>query len=63
MDILHVYAIYKLLLHFTSGTCYRNRIRRHLIVFAAAAPTMALATYFGLSQVTSLYVIIQSMGV
>ena len=29
----------------------RNRIRRHLIVFAAAAPTMALVTYFGLSQV------------
>ncbi|KAL9954506.1 hypothetical protein ACROYT_G042055 [Oculina patagonica] len=28
----------------------RNRIRKHLIVFAAAAPTMALVTYFGLSQ-------------
>lgn len=28
----------------------RNRIRRHLIVFAAAAPAMALVTYFGLSQ-------------
>lgn len=28
----------------------RNRIRKHLIVFAAAAPVMALVTYFGLSQ-------------
>ena len=29
----------------------RNRIRKHLLVFAAAAPIMALVTYFGLSQV------------
>ena len=29
----------------------RNRIRKHLLVFAAAAPIMALLTYFGLSQV------------
>ncbi|CAH3021688.1 unnamed protein product, partial [Porites evermanni] len=28
----------------------RNRIRKHLLVFAAAAPIMALLTYFGLSQ-------------
>ncbi|XP_015751372.1 PREDICTED: zinc transporter ZIP9-like isoform X3 [Acropora digitifera] len=28
----------------------RNRIRKHLLVFAAAAPVMALVTYFGLSQ-------------
>lgn len=28
----------------------RNRIRKHLLVFAAAAPIMALVTYFGLSQ-------------
>lgn len=28
----------------------RNRIRKHLLVFAAAAPVMALVTFFGLSQ-------------
>jgi len=28
----------------------RNRIRKHLLVFAAAAPIMAMVTYFGLSQ-------------
>ncbi|XP_048586452.1 zinc transporter ZIP9 [Nematostella vectensis] len=28
----------------------RNRIRRHLVVFAAAAPIMALVTFFGLGQ-------------
>lgn len=29
----------------------RNRIRRHLVVFAAAAPVMAFVTFFGLGQV------------
>ncbi|KAK3743017.1 hypothetical protein QZH41_009279, partial [Actinostola sp. cb2023] len=28
----------------------RNRIRRHLVVFAAAAPVMAFLTFFGLGQ-------------
>ena len=31
----------------------RNRIRRHLGVFSAAAPLLAIVTYFGLSQVSS----------
>lgn len=30
----------------------RNRIRKHLAVFSAAAPLMAVITYFGLSQVS-----------
>ena len=30
----------------------RNRIRRHLAVFSAAAPLLAIITYFGLSQVS-----------
>ena len=30
----------------------RNRVRRHLGVFSAAAPLLALITYFGLSQVS-----------
>ena len=35
----------------------RNRIRKHLLVFAAAAPVMALVTYFGLSQVHCVIVV------
>jgi zinc transporter 9 len=31
--------------------CERTRIRKHLIVFSAAAPAMALVTYMGLNQV------------
>ncbi len=29
----------------------RNRIRKHLGVFSAAAPLLAIITFFGLSQV------------
>lgn len=29
----------------------RNRIRKHLLVFALAAPVLAMLTYLGLSQV------------
>ena len=36
----------------------RNRIRKHLLVFAAAAPVMALVTYFGLSQVHCVIIIV-----
>ena len=31
--------------------CERTRIRKHLIVFSAAAPAMAVVTYVGLNQV------------
>ncbi len=31
----------------------RNRIRKHLLVFALAAPVLAMLTYVGLSQVCS----------
>lgn len=30
----------------------RNRIRKHLLVFALAAPLLAMLTFLGLSQVT-----------
>jgi len=30
----------------------RNRIRRHLLIFALSAPILAILTYFGLSQVS-----------
>ena len=36
---------------FLSQGLVTTRIRKHLMVFAAAAPVMALVTYFGLSQV------------
>ena len=31
----------------------RNRIRKHLLVFALAAPVLAMLTFLGLSQVSS----------
>ena len=34
---------------FLSQGLVRTRIRKHLTVFAAAAPVMDLVTYFGLS--------------
>lgn len=30
----------------------RNRIRKHLLVFALAAPVMSMVTYLGLSKVS-----------
>jgi len=33
----------------------RARIRRHLMIFSAAAPILAMATYFGLSGVRKRY--------
>ena len=30
----------------------RDRIRKHLLVFSAAAPLLTVLTYFGLSQVS-----------
>lgn len=31
----------------------RNRIRKHLLVFALAAPLLAMLTFLGLSQVNN----------
>jgi len=31
----------------------RNRIRKHLLVFSVAAPALALLTYFGIGQVST----------
>jgi len=40
----------------------RNRIRKHLLVFALAAPVLAMLTYVGLSQVCSSIKIKQIIG-
>lgn len=44
--------------HFSMQGMDRKRIRRHLLVFAAAAPVMAFLTFFGLGQVSEFIEII-----
>ena len=45
------FSLFVIYFGFLSQGLVRTRIHKHLMVFAAAAPVMALVTYFGLSQV------------